>query len=143
MTDRITAERRSHNMSRIRAEGNSSTELRLICIMREYDLVGWRRGYVLFGRPDFVFRRQRLAVFVDGDFWHGHPRNFRLPKTNTEFWRKKIEDNRTRDKLVNRELRKRGWRVCRIWESELSNPHAVSRKLKRALSPIQLVPSAF
>ena len=120
-------------MSRIRSGGNESTELRLIEIMRTNGIKGWRRGSRLPGRPDFVFPFQRVAIFVDGDFWHGNPTRFRQPTTNTEYWSAKIAGNKTRDKKVTRELTKRGWRVIRVWESKLKNERAVLKKLRGVL----------
>jgi len=70
-------------------------------------------------RPDFVFHARRIAVFVDGCFWHGCPQHATRPKHNASFWRKKLAANRDRDRLVTRTLRARGWRVLRIWEHEL------------------------
>jgi DNA mismatch endonuclease (patch repair protein) len=70
-------------------------------------------------RPDFVFRKARLALFVDGCFWHNCPRHATKPKNNRAFWRRKLSANLKRDKLVNRALRRAGWRVVRIWEHEL------------------------
>ena len=70
-------------------------------------------------RPDFVFRAARLAVFVDGCFWHGCPRHGTRPKGNAAFWRRKFAANRARDRRVNRALRRAGWRVLRIWEHTL------------------------
>jgi len=70
-------------------------------------------------RPDFVFRKERLAVFVDGCFWHGCPQHGTQPKGNRAFWRKKLASNRARDLRVNRALRAAGWRVVRIWEHAL------------------------
>ena len=71
-------------------------------------------------KPDFVFPKLKLAVFVDGCFWHGCPQHFIQPRGNAAFWRKKIAANRTRDRLVNRTLRKMGWRVLRVWEHGLA-----------------------
>ena len=82
-------------------------------------------------RPDFVFLKQRVVVFVDGCFWHGCPIHGTRPKTNAAFWRKKISTNRTRDRLVTRTLRSRGWRVWRIWEHELARKD--ERRLIRRL----------
>lgn len=82
------------------------------------------------GRPDFVFPAAKLVVFVDGDFWHGNPRNYRPPTSNVEYWRTKIQRNRDRDRQVNRTLRKLGWRVIRIWESSLSNEKAVAARIR-------------
>lgn len=121
-------------MAAIRSRGNAATELRLIAIFRAHGFTGWRRGATLRGKmkggtgrpfrvkPDFVFRAQGLAVFVDGCFWHGCPLHATQPKNNAAFWRGKIVANRTRDRLVTRSLGKLGWRVLRIWE------HALARK---------------
>lgn len=71
-------------------------------------------------RPDFVFRKLRLAVFVDGCFWHGCPLHGAHPKNNEEFWKKKLDANHKRDLKVTRTLRQNNWRVLRIWEHELT-----------------------
>jgi len=71
------------------------------------------------GKPDIVFRRARVAVFVDGAFWHGHPERCRLPATNREYWARKIERNAARDARVRRELAQMGWRVVRLWDFEV------------------------
>lgn len=70
-------------------------------------------------RPDFVFRQERLALFVDGCFRHGCPKHATKPKNNRAFWRKKLAGNKARDALVTRTLRRSGWRVIRIWECTL------------------------
>jgi DNA mismatch endonuclease, patch repair protein len=89
-------------------------------------------------KPDFVFRQLRVAVFVDGCFWHGCPKHVTWPKTRAAFWRQKIEGNRTRDRQVNRHLRVRGWTVIRIWEHELR--HRVENKLLLRLR--KLIPAS-
>lgn len=71
-------------------------------------------------KADFVFRQVRLAVFVDGCFWHGCPKHGTKPKNNRAFWRRKLSGNKARDILVTRALRKAGWRVLRVWEHELA-----------------------
>ena len=78
-------------------------------------------------RPDFVFRKARVAVFVDGCFWHGCPKHCKLPVNNRAFWRRKLAVNRARDRLVTRSLRRLGWRVIRLWEHELGGEFQVSR----------------
>ena len=134
VVDVYSAEKRSEIMKAVRPSGNASTELRLIHLMRERGVVGWRRKAKVPGNPDFVFRRQRVAVFVDGDFWHGNPKNFVSPKTNPEFWKAKIEGNRARDKRNGRLLKKLGWTVVRIWESDLrKRPERCLNRLCRAL----------
>jgi DNA mismatch endonuclease (patch repair protein) len=120
-------------MSRIRSKGNRTTELRFVRLLRSYQVHGWRRGCTLFGKPDFVFRKQKVVVFIDGDFWHGNPKNYRLPKSNCDYWENKIAANKRRDRLVNRTLRKQGWVVVRFWESNLGNAKAIIAKLKKLL----------
>lgn len=71
------------------------------------------------GKPDVVFRRAQVAVFVDGAFWHGHPERCRLPATNREYWARKIERNKSRDARVGRELAQMGWRVVRLWDFQV------------------------
>lgn len=117
--DTISREERSKLMSRVRSSGNKSTELLLIQKFRKLHIKGWRRNQDVFGHPDFVFPKKKIAIFVDGDFWHGHPSRGRIPKSNTTFWKAKINGNKIRDRKVNRKLKKAGWKVIRIWESEI------------------------
>jgi DNA mismatch endonuclease, patch repair protein len=81
-------------------------------------------------KPDFVFQKLKVALFVDGCFWHGCPRHATWPKTRAAFWLAKITGNKARDRRVNSALRKRGWTVLRIWEHELARNNA-PRLLKR------------
>src|SRR4051812_38087009 len=120
MSDVFTPAKRSQGMSRIRGRGNKETELALAKLLRRHRIIGWRRHQPLFGRPDFVFPKLRLAIFVDGCFWHCCPGHSNLPVNNRAFWKAKLEGNRRRDRLVVRTLRASGWRVMRIWEHELS-----------------------
>jgi DNA mismatch endonuclease, patch repair protein len=119
MADNLTPEQRSYSMSRIRSRGNSSTELRLIQLMRGAGVSGWRRKSKLCGRPDFVFPKRRIAVFVDGCYWHGCRKCALGSKTNTEYWKPKIAGNIKRDRSNTRKLRDEGWTVVRIWEHDL------------------------
>ena len=85
-------------------------------------------------KPDFVFQKLKLAIFVDGCFWHGCPKHATKPKNNRAFWRRKLSANKKRDQVVNRTLRKSGWRVIRIWECDLARrPEICIRKIQRAL----------
>jgi DNA mismatch endonuclease (patch repair protein) len=120
MADIWTKRKRSEVMSLIRSHGNKATELRLIEVFRAYRITGWRRNQKIPGSPDFTFKSKRLVVFVDGCFWHGCPKHRTYPVTNKLFWLKKLERNIARDKQANRELRKRGWRVLRVWQHELA-----------------------
>jgi DNA mismatch endonuclease (patch repair protein) len=126
-------EERSRIMSRIRSQKNRSTELLFIQLLKRYQITGWRRGSTLPGKPDFVFRKDCIVVFVDGDFWHGNPRVFRIPKSNVEYWTAKIEGNIRRDLENNRKLKKLDWRVLHFWESTLTNKKAVAARLRRVL----------
>ena len=133
MTDIYSTFKRSKLMSRVRGKGNKSTELRLAGLFREHGITGWRRHQPLPGKPDFVFRKERLAVFVDGCFWHGCPRCYTKPKQNAKFWQGKIGANKRRDRRVARQLRADGWSVCRIWECRLKKPEATIRRILRML----------
>src|SRR5712672_3539089 len=119
MADIWSKSKRSAVMSLIRSRGNKNTELRLIEIFLAARITGWRRSQKLVGKPDFVFRDQRVVIFVDGCFWHCCPEHASWPDTNRSFWRQKLEGNILRDAVVNRTLRKDGWRVMRIWQHEL------------------------
>lgn len=110
---------RSAVMSKVRSKGNKTTELRLIEIFSEHGIKGWRRNYPVKGHPDFVFPKRRVAVFVDGCFWHGHDCRNTHPKQNEEFWSTKQQRNKAHDKAVTEEFERRGWNVIRIWECEL------------------------
>ncbi len=120
-------------MAQVKSTGNISTEKRLIAILRKSKVVGWRRHYPIFGKPDFAFPRKKVVVFVDGLFWHGHPKKCRVPRSNREYWLKKIQRNVERDKLVTRTLKAKGWKVIRIWEDMITKPSSVAR-LRKALS---------
>ncbi|MBI4028544.1 MAG: very short patch repair endonuclease [Verrucomicrobia bacterium] len=134
MSDVFTRAKRSEVMSRIRGRGNKETEIALAKLLRRNEITGWRRHQTVFGRPDFVFRARRLAVFVDGCFWHGCPRHANLPVNNRAFWKKKFAANRTRDRIVNLTLRREGWRVLRIWEHDLTkNPVRCLTRIQRVL----------
>ena len=133
MPDVFTQAKRSEVMSRIRGKGNKSTEIRLLKLFRKHNIKGWRRHQPMPGKPDFVFPKERLAVFVDGCFWHACPRCYIKPKQNAKFWREKISGNKRRDLKVSRQLRTEGWSVCRIWECRLKKPDVVIRRIRRML----------
>lgn len=121
-------------MSRIRSSGNKDTEMALAQLLRTHHITGWRRNQPVFGKPDFVFRNLKLAIFVDGCFWHGCPKHGTKPKGNAAFWRRKLAGNKRRDALVSRTLRRAGWRVLRIWEHELKHPAPLLRRLSVAMA---------
>ncbi len=135
MVDTWTAIKRSEVMSLVRNKGNKSTELRLIALLRNAGIIGWRRHAKLPGRPDFIFPKLKVALFVDGDFWHGNPATYRPPKSNINFWKKKIIYNRENDQRVNATLKQGGWKVLRFWESDLrKQPDKVLLTLKKRLT---------
>lgn len=135
MTDVFTKEKRSEVMSRIRGKGNKDTEVALAKLFRANSISGWRRHYAINGKPDFAFPKYKLAVFVDGCFWHGCPKHGAQPKGNKEFWSLKLATNKARDRRVDRQLRLKGWRVMRIWEHDLikSRQHRALGRIARAL----------
>jgi DNA mismatch endonuclease, patch repair protein len=132
--DVFSKKKRSKIMAAIRSRGNKATELKLVSILRAARITGWRRHQPLSGRPDFVFRRQRLAIFVDGCFWHGCPRHCRMPLGNRQYWQRKIARNIARDRAVKRLLQSRGWQVLRIWGHALASPDKVACRISSNLS---------
>ncbi|NBT57843.1 very short patch repair endonuclease [bacterium] len=144
--DIFSQSKRSEVMSRIRSKGNKTTEVPLQKAMRIAGVKGWRRHLpVQIGsrsvRPDFVFPRQRIAVFVDGCFWHGCPEHGTRPKSNREFWDQKLESNIARDIRVGKALKSSGWIVLRFWEHSVKRDSAkcagkIARELmKKSLHP--------
>jgi DNA mismatch endonuclease (patch repair protein) len=119
MSDIFDTEKRSDVMSKIRSKKNESTELKLIKLFKQAGIKGWRRNYSVKGHPDFVFIAERVAIFVDGCFWHGHDCRNVTPSDNAEFWNKKRSVNRERDRKVTERLQAHGWTALRIWECEL------------------------
>ena len=118
MPDILTKEQRSYNMSRIRSR-NTSPEL---CVRRKLRAIGvrnYRLSSKLPGKPDIVFPVKKVAVFIDGCFWHMCPKCYIEPNTRKEFWRSKLLSNVERDKNNNLKLLSLGWQICRIWEHEV------------------------
>lgn len=134
MADVFTKSKRSEVMSRIHGMENKSTEIALMRILRAHQIHGWRRHQLLPGKPDFTFREEKLAVFVDGCFWHRCPIHATYPANNRDFWEHKLEANKVRDRAVSRALKRLGWRVLRIWEHELTNPQRVAQRVIRSLT---------
>lgn len=133
--DRITRFQRSENMARIRSRKNKSTELKLRGAMIQSGLRGWKMNRRdILGSPDFVFYDSMVTVFVDGCFWHGCPKCKLQPKSNTDYWDRKLKRNKARDLYVSRNLRTQGWKVVRIWECNLrASPQLAIRRILRKL----------
>lgn len=136
MPDVFSREKRSQIMSRVRSKKNKSTELRLIEHFDELSIHGWRRNYNVIGHPDFIFPDKKIAVFVDGCFWHGHDCRNTRPASNQEYWTKKRDRNIEHDKQITNRFESRGWTVIRIWECELKkkNRDALLKKLAPLLN---------
>jgi DNA mismatch endonuclease (patch repair protein) len=119
-------------MAKVRSRGNASTELKVVRILKAGKVKGWRRHLPIFGSPDFAFPKLRIALFIDGCFWHGCPRCYAAPKSSVGFWRQKLRKNRKRDLDVAKQLSKHGWKVLRVWECQLKSPARFLRRLCRA-----------
>lgn len=100
-------------------------------------ITGWRRKYKVKGHPDFVFLDRKIAIFVDGCFWHGHDCRNTRPVENADYWNKKRQRNIDHDQTVTKLFERRGWTVIRIWECELKkkNKHLLDEKLKVLYEP--------
>lgn len=135
MSDIFNKAKRSEIMKKVRSKNNKSTELKLIQIFKENNIHGWRRNYKVKGHPDFVFFNKKIAIFVDGCFWHGHDCRNTKPKDNQEYWDKKRERNMKHDKEITEYFENRGWTVIRIWECELKkdNKNNLLIKIKDVL----------
>jgi DNA mismatch endonuclease (patch repair protein) len=128
-----------YTMSRVRSSGSA--------IERQLGKALWQAGfryrkqYSIFGKPDFVLVSARVAIFCDSEFWHGYQWDEKFKaafKTNREYWLKKIERNRDRDKKVNQELKRSGWIVLRFWEHEITyNLAACVHKVKQVVDGSQ------
>jgi DNA mismatch endonuclease (patch repair protein) len=129
--DNVAPDVRSRTMAAVRSTGNRSTEGILRAHLVRRGVRGWRlNARELPGCPDFVFDDARVAVFVDGCFWHGCPRCHRAPGSNQDYWTRKVERNRKRDRKVARALRADHWTVVRVWEHELKAcAAAVAKKI--------------
>lgn len=133
----VSKSKRSQVMAAIHSRGNKATELKLAAIFRANRIRGWRRHAPILGKPDFVFQRERLALFVDGCFWHGCPTHCRIPRSNRGYWYSKIRGNRQRDAATRKRLRAQGWTVVRVWEHELRIPDRVARRIIRVLGDVR------
>lgn len=140
MADIFSKAKRSHVMSLIKSSGNGATELRMIALLRVHALTGWQRRHRLLGSPDFVWRAERLVLFVDGCFWHGCPRHGHTPRSRQEYWVEKLAGNARRDRRVSRALRADGWTVIRVWECALGRSAALrtARRIASALGRQEL-----
>ena len=135
MADVYDKKTRSAVMRKVRSKGNKSTELKLIAFFKDNNITGWKRNYKVKGHPDFVFLDKKIAIFVDGCFWHGHDCRNTRPKENSEYCAKKRAQNMRHDREITSIFENRGWTVIRIWECELKekNISLLVEKLKDIL----------
>lgn len=139
MSDVFSKKKRSAVMAAIKGRGNRSTELAVRGMLKSRGITGWRANLASIpGKPDFAFPKIKLAVFVDGCFWHGCKRCLRRrrkPETNAAYWRNKIRTNIVRDSRVNRRLNRLGWAVLRIREHSVTkNGAGVINRLMKKIS---------
>ncbi|WP_410052411.1 very short patch repair endonuclease [Bradyrhizobium sp. SZCCHNS30122] len=133
MADVLTPEQRRLNMSRIRGT-NTKPEKALRSALHGEGLRFRIHRRDIPGCPDVVFPRLKIAVFVDGCFWHGCPEHQTMPRTNSHFWKQKLQRNRERDRAVTQELEAADWKVLRFWEHEVRQQlPSVLRTVKRTI----------
>lgn len=134
MTDVLTPDQRKLVMSRIRGK-DTGPELKIRKLLFAKGFRGYRIHYDLPGKPDIVFTRQKVVIFIDGCFWHKCPKCFREPETRKDFWMNKINSNVGRDQKNNQILKEMGWKVIRIWEHEVrKDPEGVADRIIRELN---------
>lgn len=132
--DNLTKAQRRKNMQNIRSS-RTTPERKLAKSLRTHSLYFAQNVASLPGKPDIVFRKRKIAVFVDSDFWHMNSKRFIMPDTNLDYWKPKIKRNIKRDKEVNKMLRKAGWRVLRFWEYDVKrNTAACAKKVLNTLA---------
>ena len=128
--DRLTKEQRTKNMKAVKSKGSKIETM----LMRAL----WHKGYryrkndkTVFGKPDIVFKKLKIAIFCDSEFWHGKDWDIRKKdhKSNIKFWHTKIERNIARDKEVNETLLKDGWKVLRFWGKEIEKKLELCTKI--------------
>jgi DNA mismatch endonuclease (patch repair protein) len=125
--DHVSKDIRSKIMASVRSRGNSTTELALGRLLCGAGLRGYRKHWRVIGRPDFAWPGRKLAVFVDGCFWHGCKKCKHLPRSNRQFWKEKIENNIRRDRRVARRLRFEGWIVIRVRECDIAKKGTLAK----------------
>jgi len=132
MTDIFTPEKRSWVMSRIRGS-NTKIDLKMKRLLSE-NRYKFEMYPKMYGNPDFILKRKKIAIFCDGDFWHGY-RYHEKKKPAKKYWKEKIEGNMRRDQRYSRKLRRECWSVLRLWEHDIEkNPEKCMRKIKSKFS---------
>ncbi|MCK9268580.1 MAG: very short patch repair endonuclease [Alkaliphilus sp.] len=125
--DVMSREQRSRNMSRIRSKNTRpEIDVRKYLFSRGYR---YRVNYNITGKPDIVFPKKKIAIFIHGCFWHLHGCKYStMPKTNKQFWENKLNRNKIRDKIVESRLDDEGWKIYTVWECELKEEREICLK---------------
>ena len=118
--DTFTPEQRRKTMQSVRSKG-TKPEQKVFAELKRRKIYFAPHVDKLIGKPDIVFRRKRVIVFIDSDFWHGHPERHRAPSSNQDYWQAKIARNRARDIEVTAALQAAGWTVLRLWEYDINH----------------------
>ena len=132
--DNLTKAQRRKNMQNIRSK-DTAPERKVMQELKKRKIYFAKYVTSIPGNPDIVFRRKKVVVFIDSDFWHKHPKRFIMPVTNYDYWSKKIGNNVARDRKVTKELRSQGWKVIRIWEYDIK--HNFEKSIQRILKAIR------
>jgi DNA mismatch endonuclease (patch repair protein) len=119
MSDVLTKTQRSYNMSQIKGI-NTGPEIKFRKFLFGTRIRGYRVTSKVVGKPDITFTKYKIAIFIDGCYWHKCPLCFKEPNTNKKFWKEKINSNIKRDQKINNILLKDGWKVIRFWEHEIN-----------------------
>ena len=137
MGDNLKPEDRRRTMQAVKGKG-TKLERRLFSMLVGMGAKGWKKNVTgIIGKPDVVFEKQRVAIFIDGCFWHGCPFCRRkLPQTNREYWERKINRNVAQAEAINEQLRHEGWTVVRIWEHEVRKAADLAEVRARILQTI-------
>ncbi len=133
--DNLTPEQRKMNMRNVKSK-NTTPEKIIAKELKKQKIYFAKNVKTITGTPDFVFRRRKVVIFVDSDFWHGHPKRCIMPKSNRDYWDNKILNNRLRDRKVNKELKLQGWKVVRLWEYDIKKH--LDRSMNKILSAINM-----
>ena len=124
--DRYSKQKRSEVMSAVKSKG-TKLENKFKLELDARRIKGYKQNCMeIYGHPDFVFKKAKLAVFLDSCFWHGCPKHLRMPASHQGYWQDKVALNRKRDHVVSKELINEGWHVIRIWEHSLKNPKTLN-----------------
>ena len=134
--DNLTKAQRRKNMQNIHSF-ETAAEILIMRALQRKKIYFARHVKSIIGKPDIVFRRKKIAVFIDSDFWHAHPKRFIMPKSNKWYWKGKIKRNKERDKEVSSVLRRQGWKVIRIWEYDIKRN--IDKCVNKILLKLELV----